>query len=100
MPGADEQVRAADEAAMEDALTRAAEHFRCPADRAAPGWASDLPVVIAWTPVGPSAEALPAGLLRVRRGWDEAAWPHAARGYFQTRAAIPKVLEAVGDSRA
>ena len=96
MPGADERVRAADEAAMADALTRAAEHFDCPADRAAPGWADDLPVVTAWAPVGPSAEALPAGVLRVRRDWDEAAWPHATRGYFQIRAAIPKVIQVVG----
>lgn len=96
MPGADARVRAADDAAMADALARAGKHFGCPADLIAPGWAGDLPVVTAWTPVGPSAEALPAGTLRVRRASDEEAWPHATRGYFQVRLAIPKILKTVG----
>lgn len=94
--GASEAVRGADHAAMADALARASAYFGCPADLAAPGWADDLPVITAWAPVGPSTDALPGGIMRVRRAWDEAAWPHATRGFFQIRAAIPKVLQAVG----
>ena len=96
VPGAVEQVRAADNAAMADALTRASAHFGCSADIAAPGWADGVPVMTAWAPVGPSADAMPAGILRVRRSWDEAAWPHATRGFFQLRSAIPKVVQTNG----
>ena len=49
-------------------------------------------VVTAYAPVGPGATALAEltaalaaegiALVRIRRGWDSAAWPHAARGYF------------------
>jgi deoxyribodipyrimidine photo-lyase len=97
VPGAGAAVRAADEAALADALERAARHFGCPAGPAEPGWADSLPVVAPWAPVGPSADALPAGCSRVRRTWDEAAWPHATRGYFKMREAIPRVLAAVGE---
>jgi len=83
------------DAAMADALARAAAHFDCPAGPAEPGWAADLPVVTAWAPVGPSAAALPPAL-RVRRRWDDAAWPRATRGYFQVKAAIPAILQAAG----
>ncbi|HEX8417660.1 MAG TPA: FAD-binding domain-containing protein, partial [Methylobacterium sp.] len=93
--GASERVRAADDAAMAEALARAGAHFRCPAALVAPGWADDLPVVTGWAPVGPSSEALPA-CSKVRRPWDEAAWPHSTRGFFQLRSAIPKVLRAAG----
>ena len=95
--GATELVRAADAAAMADALKRVGEHFGCPADLVTPGWSGTLPLVTPWAPVGPSAEALPP-CTRVRRAWDEAAWPHATRGFFQLRTAIPKVLAAVGNS--
>lgn len=89
-----EQVRAADEVAMADALARAAVHFGCPVVPASDGWADGLPVVAAWAPVGPSAAALPPGALRLRRAWDEAAWPRSNRGYFNLRSAIPQVLKA------
>ncbi len=35
-------------------------------------------------------------LVRPRRGWDGAFWPHATRGYFQLRNAIPEALAAEG----
>jgi len=92
--GASERVVQADRDAMSDALARAASHFDCPAALAEPGWADGLPVVTAWAPVGPSAAALPPAL-RVRRGWDDAVWPRATRGYFQVKAAIPAILQAV-----
>lgn len=94
-PGAGEAVRAADAAAMADALARAGAHFSCPAGPVNAGWSGDLPVVSAWAPVGPSAAALPAGVLRLRRPWDEASWPHATRGFFKMRIAIPRILDTV-----
>ena len=63
-------------------------------------------VVTPYAPVGATASALnrlqpqlaAAGiaLLRPRRGWDSAFWPHATRGYFALRQAIPDVLAAEG----
>ena len=94
--GAASRVMEADRDAMADAMGRAAAHFGCPAGPAEPGWDAGLPVVAAWAPVGPSADALPPGTLRVRRRWDEAAWPRATRGYFQMKAAIPAILQAAG----
>jgi deoxyribodipyrimidine photo-lyase len=91
-PGASDRVRMADDAAMADALARAEAHFACPAAPAAPGWDEGCRTVTAWAPVGPSADALPAGCLRVRRDWDEAAWPSATRGYSRLRKAIPQIL--------
>ena len=93
--GAVDRVREADRAAMADALARAGAHFGCPAHPATEGWADGLPVVAAWAPVGPSADALPPGP-RVRRGWDERAWPRATRGFFQLRTVIPALLDAEG----
>ena len=93
--GASEQVRAADREAMADALARAGEHFGCDAGEMHDGWAGDLPVVSAWAPLGPSAAALPP-CTRIRRGWDERAWPRSTRGYFQLRSAIPQLLDAEG----
>ncbi|MCI9880448.1 deoxyribodipyrimidine photolyase [Methylobacterium goesingense] len=92
--GASDRVRSADTAAMMDALARAEVHFGCPVGLVEGGWAGDLPVVTAWAPVGPSAAALPDRCLRVRRAWDEAAWPRSTRGYSRLRAAIPAVLAA------
>jgi deoxyribodipyrimidine photo-lyase len=93
-PNASELVRKADREAMADALARARHHFGCTAELVAPGWAGDLPVVTAWASVGPSADALPPNCLRVRRSWDELTWPHAKRGYFQVKTAIPSILRA------
>ena len=89
--GAVERVKQFDREAMVDALDRATAHFGCPATTADEGWAGDLPVVTAWAPVGPSADALPP-CNRIRRPWDSAAWPRATRGYFQVKAAIPGLL--------
>ena len=88
--GASGRVKAADEAAMADALARAEAYFGCLAAPAETGWAGDLPVVTAWAPVGPSAMALPEGCRRVRRAWDEVVWPMATRGYSRVKKAIPR----------
>ena len=63
-------------------------------------------VVTPYAPVGVTASALDrlqgklaaAGiaLVRPRRSWDSAFWPHATRGYFALREAIPDVLAAEG----
>ncbi|WP_010684707.1 FAD-binding domain-containing protein [Methylobacterium mesophilicum] len=92
--GATDRVRSADAAAMVDALARAAAHFGCPADPVRAGWSGDLPVVTAWAPLGPSAAALPGGCLRLRRAWDETAWPLATRGFFRLKRAIPDLIAA------
>jgi deoxyribodipyrimidine photo-lyase len=92
--GASGRVRSADMAAMADALARAEAHFGCPAGDVGTDWGGGLPVVTAWAPVGPSAAALPQGCLRVRRAWDEAAWPSATRGYSRLRSVIPSLLGA------
>jgi len=97
-PDAVERVRRADEAAMADALARAAAHFGCPAEPAAEGWEDGLPVVTAWAPVGPSVEALPAVRARLRRPWDDLTWPYATRGYYQLRKAIPGILRERGEA--
>ncbi len=94
-PNAADRVRAADSAALADALNRGAAHFDCPAVPFEEGWNDGLPIVAAWAPVGPSASALPT-CQRLRRAWDTAAWPHASRGYFQVKTAIPQVLRAEG----
>ena len=78
---------------MADGLARAAAYFDCPATQVDAGWAGTLPVVNAWAPVGPSADALPAGVSRVRRQWDDLTWPRATRGYFQMKTAIPAILD-------
>ena len=98
-PGADDRLQQADAAAMADALDRAGRRFGCPAALAEPGWHGDLPVVTAWAPVGPSADALPPGCLRVRRAWDDHTWPHATRGFFQVRSAIPQILAAMAEEQ-
>lgn len=92
--GASEQFCKADAEAMADALARAGAHFACPSGSAHEGWAGGLPVVAAWAPVDPNAEALPAGCVRVRRAWDEAAWPLSTRGYARLRGAIPRIMHA------
>ena len=95
--GAAPRVQEADRAAMDDALARAAAYFNCPAQTVTDhaDWADGRPVVAAWAPVGPSAMAMPP-CARVRRGWDEAAWPLSTRGFFQLRTAIPTVLDLEG----
>ena len=88
--GAAESVRAADCAAMNDALARASTHFGCPIVSEA----TTLPLVTAWAPVGPSAEALPAAT-RIRRPWDDAVWPYSTQGYFKVKERIAPVLRSL-----
>ena len=81
--------------ALADALDRAARAFGCPATRIEPANTPDwvagagLPVLTPYASVGPAADLM-AGLpvQRLRRAWDEAAWPHTRRGFFQLRSRI------------
>lgn len=59
-------------------------------------------VVTGWLPVGPlrgrwnatatALEARGVGSAMLRRDWDERAWPHSGRGFFQLRERIPALL--------
>ncbi|MCA3418674.1 MAG: deoxyribodipyrimidine photolyase [Roseomonas sp.] len=82
--------------ALEDGLTRAAQHFGVPAERVA---LEDLPdllardaVVMPEAPVGWLADTLrPFGVTALRRPWDEACWPLAGRGFFPFAQHIPRL---------
>ncbi len=95
--------RAFADAAMEDALARAAAHFGVPARHLAvedvPAFATShgvARIVMPWAPVGWTADAI-AGLkpLRVRRDWDSLCWPRATKGFFAFREHIPDLTEAL-----
>jgi deoxyribodipyrimidine photo-lyase len=68
---------------------------------------SKAPIVHAWIPVGPTQDALtePAKQLRAQGStlqpviseWDQLAWPHATKGFFQFRTRIPELLRELGD---
>ncbi len=59
-------------------------------------------IITADAPVGPVKDRLDAlapalagdgvRLVRLRRAWDDVAWPHAKKGFFPFKAAIPKLL--------
>lgn len=98
-PGATDLVKAADRQAMDDALRRARSYFDCPAETGGEAWNQGLPIVTAYAPVGPSADALPPGCVKVRRSWDEAAWPLSSRGYSKVRSAIPRLMRSEPASR-
>ena len=97
-PGADDRVRAADQEAVADALQRAKVHFDCPGDLVDVAWNAGMPIATTYAPLGPSADALPPGCIRIRRDWDEAAWPLSNRGYFKVRTAIPSLMRSLRPS--
>ena len=96
--------------AVDDAVARAAREWGVEAmrfDRADSmlSWASRQDrgaIVTAWTPVGPIADELSGiepelamygtGLVRIRRHWDEVAWPEARRGFFRIKRIIPDLI--------
>ena len=59
-----------------------------------------------WVPVGPARSRLEAlasalrddgiRLYRLRRQYDEDAWPFAGRGYFKLKRQIPDLVERLG----
>jgi deoxyribodipyrimidine photo-lyase len=78
--------------ALEDAARRRGHAMEMLPPDAVAGWVrlQRWPVVAAAAPVGPTADLL-AGLpvRMLRRPWDQAAVPHATRGFFQFRDDIP-----------
>jgi deoxyribodipyrimidine photo-lyase len=102
------------EAALADALERAGARFGVGAARLTglePSALADFAqsngvdrIVVAHAPVGPAATALAAArsglaargivLETALRPFDGAAWPHATRGFYRFRKAIPELTEA------
>ena len=103
--------------AVEDALQRASGAFGCQAERiestgavqATVEWvrSQDIEMLATpYAPVGPVAEFLAqledllrasgVHLVRVRRAYDSASWPHATRGFFRLRQSIPDILGQLG----
>ena len=102
--GAAPLVRRFTEAALEDGLNRAAQHFSVRAELIA---LDDLPdllahdaVVMAEAPVSWVADALrPYRLCPLRRPWDEACWPLAGRGFFPFAQHILRLCAELGRVR-
>lgn len=97
-PGRADPVAAFVAAALSDAAARAADAYAAPITMlpsvaAVADWATGLPVVAAYAPVGPAASQM-EGVARhsVLRGWDAQAWPHATRGFFKLKEAIPELV--------
>lgn len=104
-------------AAVLDALDRAGAHWGCPTHFAGDkDWADSVlewcgqhgikELVTAWVPVGPAATRLAGieeklvaegiALSRIRRTFDESAWPYAGRGYFKLKRQVPELLRQLG----
>nr|WP_207792250.1 FAD-binding domain-containing protein [Polymorphobacter multimanifer] len=100
------------ETALADGLARAAAHAQVEGERldeenpieAMRAWVAQHgleQVVTGEAPVGPEAERLAAleaagiPIVRVRRQWDDLAWPQASKGFFAFKAAIPRLLATV-----
>ena len=104
-------------AAVQDALDRASKGWNCPAEFAGDkDWGDAViqwsqqhgltSLVTAWSPVGPASlrldglETRLAGqgvrLIRLRRRFDEDAWPYAGRGYFKLKRQVPELLGRLG----
>lgn len=101
-------------AAVHDALQRSAAAFGIETETGSSedwgatlvDWADRIQVrtlVTPYAPVGPVADRLAAAepvlaeagiaLVRVLRPYDEAAWPHATKGFFALKARIPELLK-------
>ncbi len=108
------------EGAVADALARTSAYYGLTSERLETAdWGTTLrdwgraheldAVMTAHAPVGPVAEWLetvrPAladagvALIRVRRPWDVAAWPHATSGFFKLKKQILALIEAAGIGR-
>ena len=104
-------------AAVSDAVTRTARRYRVDGELSETSdWGSLLidwagrqqvrTIVTPYVPVGPVCDLLDDAraalerdgirLLRPRRPYDSAAWPHARRGYFKMKEKIPAILEQLG----
>lgn len=105
------------EGAVKDAVERASRLFGANGtlsnsdswDEVLPDWASRhglKTIVTAHAPVGPVAELLAdageklesvgVSLVRLRRPYDTATWPHSRRGFFRLKKQIPSILDELG----
>lgn len=101
--------RAHAETALADGLARASAKAEAPAERldedapieAMQAWVKRHgleQVITGEAPVGPESdrlatlEAAGVPIVRVRRLWDDVAWPQASKGFFAFKASIPKLL--------
>ncbi len=105
--------RAHSEAALADGLLRAAAHAKVDPERldenspveAVRSWAARhrlQQIISGEAPVGPEAARLAqlasalaadgVALVKVRRRWDDLAWPMAGKGFFAFKTAIPRLL--------
>ena len=111
-PSRSAAVAAFTSAALADGLARNATSSRTPGVMLASldadcliAWAKQhhlQAIVTAYAPVGPVADQLRAiapalaaegiALAQVRRAWDSAAWPHAAKGFFAFKDKIPGLI--------
>jgi deoxyribodipyrimidine photo-lyase len=89
--------------ALADAAARAGAHFAAPVrqvETLADIDPAGAPLVTAWPTIGPLRDAFDqahgAGLTVawLRRPWDSRAWPHAGKGFFALRQAMPALLDA------
>lgn len=96
-------------AAAEDMATRFAERLGSIARPAATAealteWAAQEgleQIVTPYAPVGPNADLMAClaategapSLVRIRRDYDSAAWPHATHGFFRFKEKIPTLLD-------
>lgn len=99
--------------ALADALARGSRRWSIPAQRVPPAesmrWCREHGIeqlLMPYAPVGPGADAQRAlvamlaahgqSVVRLRRDWDSAFWPHAGKGFFQLRKRIQPLLQALG----
>ena len=109
-----ERVQRFKASAIQDAGTRLARHFWCPAQSVdtadadaksiiMQACAGSTALVLAEMPVGPVRAAVTPlvtaltqrgiNCVAIRRPWDDALWPHATSGFFKFKDAIPAVLD-------
>lgn len=101
--------RAYSEAALADGLARASAGARVQPERldednavaAMKQWVARhglAQVITGEAAIGPEADRLAAlkaagiPIVQIRRAWDDAAWPQAAKGFFKFKSAIPRLL--------
>ena len=102
-------------AATDDARERAGKRYNCTTSTGAldaddiitaaqsakakavvTGYASVGPVADALTAIEPALAAAGVSLVRARRDWDSAFWPHATKGFFPFKERIPALLGEMG----
>lgn len=82
--------------ALEDVYARASQHFNCPVSRADITSLADVEdLYAAHVPIGPLRDAL-GSVSFVTRAEDSLLWPHAAKGFFKFKNAIPNAIDTLG----